>query len=137
MSHVVEHTPTPQEYNRLRQAVGWRSHREDVIEKGLANTLYCACAFADNELVGMARVIGDAGLAYYIQDVIVIPAYQGQGIGAQIMDAVMDYLRRHASPNVTIGLMAATGKEPFYEKYGFIVRPNETMGAGMILYWQG
>lgn len=27
-----------------------------------------------------------------------------------------------------------TNKEPFYEKFGFISRPNEDLGAGMILY---
>ncbi|MDO8673420.1 MAG: GNAT family N-acetyltransferase [Dehalococcoidia bacterium] len=34
----------------------------------------------------MARVIGDGGLFYYIQDVIFIPEYQRQGIGTQLMD---------------------------------------------------
>lgn len=38
------------------------------------------------ELLGMARVIGDGGLFYYIQDVIFIPEYQRQGIGTQLMD---------------------------------------------------
>ena len=27
--------------------------------------------------------------------------------------------------------MAAKGKEPFYEKFGFSERPNENLGAGM------
>ena len=134
---LLERLPTPQEYNDLRQAVGWRPHREDVIEKGLANTLYCVCAFVDGVLIGMARVLGDGGLAYYIHDVIVIPAHQSQGIGRQIMDQVMLYLHQHAAQNVTIGLMAAPGKETFYEQYGFNRRPNHTMGAGMTMHWKG
>ncbi len=31
---------------------------------------------------------------------------------------------------------AATGKEPFYEKYGFTRRPNDRLGAGMTIFWQ-
>ena len=32
---------------------------------------------------------------------------------------------------VKMCLMAAKGKEPFYEKFGFSERPNENLGAGM------
>ena len=36
-----------------------------------------------------------------------------------------------ARSTVTVGLMAATGKEPFYERLGFNVRPNAHQGSGM------
>jgi hypothetical protein len=36
-----------------------------------------------------------------------------------------------------VGLFAAKGKEPFYERFGFIGRPNETLGKGMIHFWPG
>lgn len=74
-------------------------------------------------------------LVYYIQDVIVLPAYQQQGIGTQMMDRVMDYIRAHASHNTIIGLMAACGKELFYEKYDFTRRLTDHLGAGMTLFW--
>lgn len=133
---LVERLPTPQEYNDLRAAVGWKTRPEELIKKGLPNTLYCVCAYIDQELVGMARIIGDAGMVYYIQDVIVIPAYQHQGIGTQIMDQIMHYLREPLRLKATIGLMAAPGKEPFYEKYGFTSHPNDRRGAGMTILWE-
>lgn len=132
---VVEQLPSAAQYNQLREAVGWGVYTEDVIERALPNTLYCLCAFVDGELVGMARVIGDRAMVYYIQDVIVLPAYQRQGIGAQMMDRVMAYIRAHASHNTIVGLMAACGKEPFYEQYGFTRRPTERLGAGMTIFW--
>lgn len=134
-SVIVERLPSAAQYNQLRQAVGWGVYAEAVIERALPNTLYSLCAFVDDQLVGMARVIGDGGLVYYVQDVIVLPAYHGQGIGARMMDRVMDYIRVHASHNTIIGLMAACGKEPFYEKYGFIRRPTDRLGAGMTIFW--
>jgi len=94
------------------------------------------CAFVDKDMVGMARVIGDAGMVFYIQDVIVLPDYQGQGIGTQLMAAVMVFIRSHAHHNTIIGLMAAKGKEAFYEKYGFFTRPTEIHGAGMTQFWR-
>jgi ribosomal protein S18 acetylase RimI-like enzyme len=133
---IVEKLPEAEEYNWLRAQVGWRTNPEDVIRKALPNSLYGVCAYQAGQLVGMARVIGDAGLVYYIQDVIVLPECQGQGIGAQMMDRVMKYIREHASQNSTIGLMSAKGKEAFYEKYGFKVRPTEKLGAGMTIFWR-
>lgn len=61
----------------------------------------------------MARVIGDGGMTSYVQDVIVEPAHQGQGIGGQQMGRVMAYIGAHAVPGAVVGLMAAAGKEGF------------------------
>ena len=133
---IIEQQPTPAEYNQLREAVGWGAYQEGVIAKSLPNTLYCLCTFIDDQIIGMGRVIGDDGLVYYIQDVIVLPDYQGQGIGTQMMDKIMAYIRNHASNNTIIGLMSAVGKERFYEKYGFTIRPTEKYGAGMTMFWR-
>ncbi len=133
---IIEKLPQAEEYNWLREQVGWRTHPEEAIRKALPNSLYGVCAYQAGQLVGMARVIGDGGLVYYIQDVIVVPACQRQGIGAQMMDRVMNYIRAHASQNMTVGLMSAKGKEAFYEKYGFTVRPTERLGAGMTMFWK-
>jgi ribosomal protein S18 acetylase RimI-like enzyme len=133
---IVDRLPTAAEYNWLRQTVGWRTYPEEVIEKALPNTMYGVCAYQGEKLVGMARIIGDRGMVYYIQDVIVIPECQRQGIGTQLMDAIMAYIRAHASLNSIIGLMSAVGKEAFYEQYGFTTRPTDKLGAGMTIFWK-
>jgi len=91
---------------------------------------------SDGEIIGMARIIGDGGIAYYIQDVIIKPEYQRQGIGKQLMDKVMDYIRAHANNNSVIGLMSAKGKEAFYTRYGFMIRPDDRLGNGMTMWWK-
>jgi GNAT superfamily N-acetyltransferase len=90
----------------------------------------------DGEIIGMARIIGDGGLAYYIQDVILKPDYQLQGIGTQLMNKIMEYIRVHANNNSVIGLLAAKDKEPFYTRYGFTVRPDYKTGSGMTMFWK-
>jgi ribosomal protein S18 acetylase RimI-like enzyme len=133
---LIETIPSPQVYNQLRQAVGWRPYTLEVIEAALPNSLFCLCARQDGQIVGMARILGDSGLVYYIQDVIVLPAYQRQGIGTCMMDRIMTYIREHAHQNTIVGLMAAKGKEPFYEKYGFVTRPTDSLGSGMTVFWE-
>ena len=133
---IVEQLPSAADYNRLRDLVGWGTYREDVIVKSLPNSLYCVCATADGRVVGMARVIGDGGMVYYVQDVIVVPGYQRRGIGTQLMDRVMAYICTHASHNSIVGLMAAKGKEAFYTRYGFTVRPTHQLGSGMTMFWK-
>lgn len=127
---IIEQLPDAADYNRLRQIVGWGAHPVGVAEPALARSLYGVCALLDGAVVGMARVIGDGGLAYYVQDVIVEPAHQGRGIGGQLMDRVMAYLRAHAVQGAVVGLMAAAGKEGFYERYGFTRRPPSAWGRG-------
>ena len=132
---IIEILPNPTDYNYLRESVGWRTHPEDVIAESLPLSLYCICAVDNQQVIGMGRILGDNGLAFYIQDVIVLPEYQGRGIGGQLMDRLMAYIRLHAKKNAFIGLMAAVGKESFYERYGFTTRPNQDLGAGMTMYW--
>jgi GNAT superfamily N-acetyltransferase len=134
MVNIEERLPSASDYNRLRAAVGWGTYSEDIIEHALPVSLFCVCAVSSDEVVGMARVIGDGGLVYYLQDVIVLPEYQRQGIGTKMMDILMDYVLANASYNSILGLMAAKGSETFYQGYGFTPRPNERLGCGMTMF---
>ena len=68
-----------------------------------------------------------------LSDVIVDSAYQGQGIGRKLVESCIIKLKKDMKPGykVKITLNSAKGKEAFYEKFGFKVRPNEDAGAGM------
>jgi ribosomal protein S18 acetylase RimI-like enzyme len=128
---IIEKNPTAEEYNYIRKQVGWTGYELNEINIGLKATLYCVCIYKHNQIIAMGRVIGDGILVFYIQDIIVHPDYQRQGIGTKIMDKVMEYIRKNSVNNTIIGLMSAAGKEEFYMKYGFMKRPNEKMGCGM------
>lgn len=124
----AERVPTIVEYRRLRAAVGWLNGDATAQEEGLAHALYSAVIERDGEAVAMGRVIGDGGNYFYVQDIIVLPDLQGQGLGRRIMDAVMDYIHAHARAGAFIALMAARGKASFYLPYGFIPRPDDAPG---------
>lgn len=121
------------DYNRIRKAVGWLTLNEDQAQRGIDNTFYLVCAVDGDKPIGMARLISDGGYVAYIADVIVLPEYQGFGVGQLIFENIMDFITNELSKGnpVMVNLMAAAGKEGFYEKFGFERRPNDSVGAGM------
>jgi ribosomal protein S18 acetylase RimI-like enzyme len=133
---IIERLPTVDEYFKLRQAVGWRNLSVEATATGLSKSLYSVCLFCDHCLIGFGRIVGDGGLVFYVQDIIVLPDFQGQGHGKRIMDAIMAYLKQNAPEGAFIGLMAAKDKEGFYLPYGFNIRPGENYGPGMGLVWK-
>ncbi len=128
---IVDEYPSAEDYNYLRAQVGWGQVHLDRAKTSLLNSLYSVSAYHNDGLIGMGRIIGDKGLYYYIQDVIVLPEYQGHGIGRKIMHRLMKFIHQDAGANSIIALMSASGKEEFYELFGFIKRPNDQLGCGM------
>ena len=107
-----------------------------MVEKALANSLYCLGAFDGNKLIGFARIIGDETIFLYIQDVMVIPEYQGQKVGTGIMEKLIEKINDYKKVNSGIRtyLGASAGKEDFYKRFGFETRAGAGLGPGMVLF---
>ncbi|MDP4143304.1 MAG: GNAT family N-acetyltransferase [Bacillota bacterium] len=133
---LAERKPTVDEFVKLRNSVSWGIPTKEAVVKGLDNSLYGVVAIANDEVIGMIRVVGDWSTCFYIQDVIVDPRHQGKGIGKGMMKKVMEFISGNACEGAIVGLMAARGKEEFYEKFGFWKRPNENFGHGMMQFWE-
>ena len=131
--HFIERAPGVEDYNRVRAAAGLGVKPEEAVRRGLSNTLYVVCVECEGEIVGFGRVVGDGGLFYEVVDVAVLPEHQGAGLGAGIMDRLMDYLRENASAGAFVSLHAGSGVSGLYERYGFAVRPPETPGMSQVL----
>ena len=132
--YTYKHEISARDYNDLRVGAGWRSLDLKQAETGLKNASFLISAWDVEKPVGVARVISDRGYIYLIVDVIVTPAYQGQGIGTRMIRIIEDWLvkEKEGKPTMMVYLMAAEGKESFYERFGFRRRPCEDhMGAGM------
>ena len=134
--NYIEKNPTVAEFNMLTELVGWGTRKNKIVEEALKNTLYSLCVYTDDKLIGYGRIIGDKTIFLYIQDIMVIPEYQGQKIGTEIMNKIIEKVNEYKkiNPDIRTYLGASKGKESFYEKFGFVSRPNEELGAGMILY---
>ncbi len=121
---LVERAPTLSEYRQICTAVGWDTLINfAAAAASLGNSLYHVVALYEHAIVGMARIVGDGAMYFYIQDVAVLPAHQGHGVGGLLMEHVVAYLRSHAPAQAFVGLFAAEGTHPLYERYGFRVYP--------------
>jgi GNAT superfamily N-acetyltransferase len=129
---VIERIPTVEEYLALREAVGWERLDEQITARALANALFTVCILHNGKVIGCGRIIGDGGLYFYIQNIMVLPAYQGKGLGKRLMLAILAYLEKHALPGAFIGLMAAKDASSFYTQFGFAVRPPERPGMFLL-----
>jgi len=134
MSHkykILHDSPNVDDFIRLRKIVGWGDTDFDLADQSLKHSLFNISIYDENILVGIGRIVGDGFMYFYIQDIIVEPSYQGKGVGALIMDEIESYLSAHAQKGSTVGLLAAKGKEGFYNKYGYKERSGEPLGKGM------
>jgi ribosomal protein S18 acetylase RimI-like enzyme len=105
-----------------RQAGWWEKDDESRennswIDSLVAGSFCFVGAFAGDEMVGMGRAISDGVSDAYIQDVTVLAEYRGLGLGARIMDEIIDFLRRRRIG--WIGLIAEPGTLAFYQRRGF------------------
>ncbi|MBD3636953.1 MAG: GNAT family N-acetyltransferase [Crocinitomicaceae bacterium] len=117
----------------MHLTTGWDQLADETVKRGLSHSLFCVCAHIKEDIVGMGRVIGDAGIYYYIQDVIVDPTHKNKGIGAKIMSEIETYLSENAPNNAFIGLMAAENVSEFYTKFGYQRRPDTRPGMFKIV----
>ena len=117
----------------LYDAVGWKKYTEDesALTRAIVNSLAVVTAWADEEhLVGLARAVGDGETVVYIQDVLVHPDYQKNGIGRALVEQLMAMY-----PAVRQKLLLADDTpqlNSFYEKLGFDAVNEKGMKAWML-----
>ncbi|MFC4526479.1 GNAT family N-acetyltransferase [Dyella halodurans] len=125
--------PGADEYRALRSAAGLSAMTPEAAAVGLPASWCSVCVRHQGELIGMGRVVGDGGLFLFlfVVDIAVAPAWQGQGWGRRIMQALMDQVHARAPARAMIGLIADGTASRLYEQFGFkLVAPA---AHGMLL----
>ena len=116
----------------LYQAVGWTNYTNQLqmLAQALTHSLAIYLARDGEKIVGLVRLIGDGFSSVFVQDLIVLPTYQRQGIGSTLMkQALSDYKDTYQIQLATEESEKTLG---FYRSLGF-----ETLSSfqctGMIL----
>lgn len=137
---MIEYTKSInfEEYNDLRKLVGWGTISKRQFNTSIPNSRFITVGKCEGKTISMARAVGDGGYHLLIVDVIVHPDFQGQGIGKEMLSQLMDFVKNgyvEKGETTMVSLLSAKGKEAFYEKMGFMKRPNDERGAGMSLFY--
>ena len=71
----------------LYQTVGWTNYtnQPQMLEQALSHSLAIYLALDGDAVVGLIRLVGDGFSSVLVQDLIVLPNYQHQGIGSALM----------------------------------------------------
>lgn len=138
MIKLIENDLYVDTYLKIRDAVGWKKLSQTQAKKALDNSLFTVVAIDDatGEVLGMGRIVGDGAVICYVQDLVIIPGHQGQGVGRVIVNRLIDFVSsiQEDDTEIMLALMCAKGREVFYEKMGFMARPTNDLGPGMIQY---
>jgi ribosomal protein S18 acetylase RimI-like enzyme len=127
---------TGEEYIHLRESVDWQPITLGQANRGLKNTTFLVVVRDEGKAIAMGRALFDFGYTAYIGDVIVKPEYQRQGIGKTVVETLVKLVMdaAEAEERIMFILVAAKGKEAFYERLGFEKRPNDFSGHGMTMW---
>ena len=104
----------------LYEAVGWTNYTTNptMLQNALEHSLFILTARdEEGKLIGFLRAVGDGYSILYIQDIIVLPEFQRQGIGTQLLLQTLEYF------NEVYQIILTTNNElktiAFYESNGF------------------
>jgi len=134
MLEIKTNTLTAELFLGLYASVGWEPPCEAQVKAALQNSLATFTAFDNGKPVGMARLIGDGGMSFYVKDLAILPSHQGKGIGTRLIRALEGYIRDAVAAGWAVSLELISTKEavPFYRRMGFEERPCEWDGPGMM-----
>ena len=103
----------------LYQAVGWTNYtnQPQMLEQALSQSLVIYLALDGDAVVGLIRLVGDGFSSVFVQDLIVLPSYQRQGIGRALMkEALEDFKEAY---QVQLATEQTEKNVGFYRSMGF------------------
>ena len=104
----------------LYEAVGWTKYttKPEMLEVAYKNSLHIIGAFNDDEkLIGVLRGVGDGASILFIQDILVYPEYQHQGIGTKLLQQTLEKYKNVYQ--IQLATDDSTKTVSFYESNGF------------------
>ena len=103
----------------LYQAVGWTNYtnQPQMLEQALSHSLVIYLALDGDAVVGLIRLVGDSFSSVFVQDLIVLPSYQRQGIGSSLMKQALEDFKE--AYQVQLATEQTEKNVGFYRSMGF------------------
>ena len=116
MIYKYNDTVSAKALSDLRESVGW-NRMEDEYNNPLMTSYYHIAVYEDGKLVGYIDSVSNGVTDAYIQDLMVHPDYQGKGLGTELMNQMITYLKENHI--YIISVVFEESLKPFYDRFGF------------------
>ena len=131
MLEYKQEIPAMTDLLALYSSVGWTNYTNNpnMLEEAVKASLWQLAVYDKEELVAYIRLVGDRHSVLLVQDLLVRPDYQRQGIGKKLLEEALATF-----PNVYQRLLVTERSEKnlsFYQSLGF-VELSEQASTGMI-----
>lgn len=122
MSDIIIGTEGLNQNNLLElyTALGWSKYTENpaALYQAVLNSTYVVTIRNGEKILGLARSLSDDVAIHYLQDILVLPEYQRQGVGRKLMESC---LQRFAHVRTHLLLTDDEKRQRlFYESVGFV-----------------
>ena len=112
--------PDKKELLDLYNDASWTAYTEDIdlLEKAIKNSLKVWTLWDREKLIGLARIVGDGHTITYLQDILILKAYQGQGLGSRLLSQIVE-----ENKNIRQFVLLTDNSEMiknFYKKLGLV-----------------
>ncbi|MGE4572178.1 MAG: GNAT family N-acetyltransferase [Candidatus Izemoplasmatales bacterium] len=106
------------EVKNLYEDAGWTVYTKNIKNtlSGIQNSSFVYSAWYDSKLIGLIRVLSDDHTVCFIQDLVVMKAFQNQGIGQSLLNKVLE---KYQKAHKIVLLTDQNGPHSFYRKLGF------------------
>jgi predicted GNAT family N-acyltransferase len=118
------------DYKKLLADAGWKILSDKQHLNSINNSIFISCCICDDEVVGMARLVGDGSVHGLLCDVVVSSEYRHMGIGRNLIKNIKDdvYNMLEDNEQFLIELCPSYGKRNFYLNCGFKYKPENMDG---------
>ena len=103
----------------LYASVGWSNYTNHPrqLEQAFHQSLFVMVAYDEDKLVGLIRAVGDGLTIVFIQDLLVCPHYQRQGIGRSLLEQTL--VRFKDVYQIQLATEQSDKNLAFYRELGF------------------
>jgi GNAT superfamily N-acetyltransferase len=112
-------------YEFLSDAYWSKGRSRRTVARSIENSL-CFGVYADNQQIGLARVITDYSVYAHLCDVFILEAYRGRGLGKWLVSCILAHPELQAVKIWTLSTRDAHG---LYRRFGFheVATPGQRM----------
>jgi GNAT superfamily N-acetyltransferase len=132
---LADGPPSVADYLLLRERAGLSPRREDQAEAALGGSWAAVHVLheADDQTVGMGRLLGDGGWYFHVVDMAVLPEHQRRGLGDVILTVLLERIRREAPAGTYVNLVADPPGRRLYARHGFTPTAPDSISMARML----